>query len=80
MPRIAGARKEDLPNDIRKAWEQQEALRGAPMPNLAIYALRPTIWRGHKALAAGIEESGLLPNELKNLVSLKAALINGCPF
>ena len=80
MPRVSGALKENLPNDIRQAWEQQEALRGSPQPNLPIYALRPTIWRGHQALAAGIEESGLLPSELKNLASLKAALINGCPF
>ncbi len=80
MPRVAGARKQDLPDDIRKAWEQQEQSRGAPQPNLPVYALRPSIWRGHRALAAGIEESGLLPGELKNLASLKAALINGCPF
>ncbi len=80
MPRVAGPCKQDLPDDIRRAWEEQEASRGSAQPNLPVYALRPTIWRGQQALAAGIEESGLLSNELKNLVSLKAALINGCPF
>jgi hypothetical protein len=50
------------------------------MPNTPIYALRPSIFRGHRALAAGVDESGLLSGELKNLASLRAALINGCPF
>ena len=80
MARILGARKEDLPEDIRAVWEAQEASRGAPQPNTRIYALRPSIWRGRRALDAGIEESGLLPQQLKNLVSLRTALINGCPF
>ena len=80
MSRVAGARKQDLPDDLRKAWEQQEASRGAPQPNLPVYALRPSIWRGHRALADGIEESGLLSQELKHLAALQAALINGCPF
>jgi hypothetical protein len=71
MSRVAGARKQNLPDDLRKAWEQEEASRGAPQPNLPVYALR---------LADGIEESGLLSKELKHLASLKAALINGCPF
>ena len=80
MARVAGARKQDTPDDVRKVWEQQEQSRGAPQPNTPVYALRPSIFRGHRALAAGIDESGLLSGELKNLASLKAALINGCPF
>ena len=80
MARIPGARKEDVPDDVRAVYEAQEAARGAPQPNTPIYALRPSILRGHRALAAGIDESGLLSGELKNLVCLRAALINGCPF
>jgi alkylhydroperoxidase family enzyme len=80
MARIPGARKEDVPDDVRAVYEEQERSRGAPMPNTAIYALRPSIFRGHRALAAGIGESVLLPNELKNLATLRVALINGCPF
>jgi hypothetical protein len=80
MARIAGAHKKDLPEDVRGVWEAQEASRGAPQPNTPIYALCPSIFRGHRALSVGIDESGLLTEELKNLVSLRAALINGCPF
>jgi len=80
MARIVGASKNDLPADVREIWKHQERTRGAPQPNMPIYALRPTILRGHRALAAGIDESNLLSEELKNLVSLRAAIINGCPF
>ena len=30
MARITGARKEELPEDVRGVWEAQEASRGAP--------------------------------------------------
>jgi len=53
--------------------------RRAPAQHSRVW-LRPSIFRGHRALAAGIDESALLSGELKNLASLKAALINGCPF
>lgn len=80
MARIPGARKEDLPDDIQHMWETQERSEGVVRPNLPVYSLRPAIYRGHRALATGIEESGLIPAELKHLVALRAALINGCPF
>ena len=80
MARIRGTRREDLPDDIREIWDNQERTRGAALQSTPIYALRPSIFTGHRALAAGIDESGLLPAELKNLASLRAALINGCPF
>ena len=80
MARIRGATKNEVPDDIRVIYEQQERDRGAPLPNTPVYALRPSIWRGHRALAAGIEESGLLDAQLRRLATLRAAFINGCPF
>lgn len=80
MPRVIGADKNDVPDDIRAIYEAQERTRGAPMPPIPVYALRPSIMRGHQALAAGIDESQLLPAELKRLATLRAALVNGCPF
>ena len=80
MARIRGATKSEVPDDIRVIYEQQERDRGAPLPNTPVYALRPSIFRGHRALAAGIEESGLLDAQLRRLATLRAAFINGCPF
>ena len=80
MPRVRGASKDQVPEDIRTIYEEQERDRGTPMPNTPVYALRPSIFRGHRALAAGIEESGLLDAQLRRLATLRAAFINGCPF
>ena len=80
MPRISGAAKSAVPEDIRVVYEEQERTRGAPSPGTPIYGLRPSIFRGHRALAAGIAESGLLEPDLRRLATLRAAFINGCPF
>ena len=80
MSRVIGIAKEKVAPEIQAAYERQEALYGNPLNTLQVYALRPTILQGTTALAAGIEASGLIEASLKRLVSLKAAIINGCPF
>ena len=80
MARIRGATKDEVPEDIRAVYEEQERSRGIPLPSTPIYGLRPSIFRGQRALAAGIEESGLLDAHLRRLATLRAAFINGCPF
>ncbi len=80
MARIRGVSKEEGTPEVQAAYERQEGIYGNALNTLPIYALRPTILRGASALAAGIESSGLLERSLKSLASLKAALINGCPF
>ena len=80
MSRIKGIAKENVTPEIQAVYERQEALYGNALNTLQVYALRPTILQGTTDLAAGIEASGLIENSLKRLVSLKAALINGCPF
>jgi hypothetical protein len=45
-----------------------------------IYGLRPTIQKGVQALAEGIVASGLIDPQLRHLVCMKAASINGCPY
>jgi len=80
MARFRGATKDEVPEDIRAVYEEQERGRGAPFPSTLLYGLRPSIFRGHRALAAGIEESGLLDAQLRSLAMLRAAFINSCPF
>ena len=80
MARIRGICKEEVTPEVLAVFERQETIYGNALNTLPIYALRPTILQGTTALAAGIEASGLIEDSLKRLVSLKAALINGCPF
>jgi len=80
MARINGVTKDAATGDVKIMFEEQERRYGAILNTAPIYALRPTIRRGVQALADGIEQSGLIDVELRRLVCLKAASINGCPY
>jgi hypothetical protein len=80
MPRIKGVSKDDASGDLRAMFEEQEKRYGVALNNAPIYALRPTIRKGVQALAEGIDESGLIERDLRHLVCLKTAAINGCPY
>ena len=45
-----------------------------------VFAHCPPILKAAKALSRAVEESGLLDPELRALVYLRVAQINGCPF
>jgi alkylhydroperoxidase family enzyme len=80
MARIAGVTKEQTSGKVRELFEDQERQYGAVLNTARIYALRPTIYEGAQALAKGIRDSGLIAAELRHLVCVKAASINGCPY
>jgi hypothetical protein len=80
MPRIQGVSKDKASDDLRAMFEEQEKRYGVALNNAPIYALRPTIRKGVQALADGIDQSGLIERDLRHLVCLKTAAINGCPY
>jgi hypothetical protein len=80
MLRIKGIRKEEASEDTRKIFEEQEKQYGYVLNTAKVYGLRPTIQKGVQALQAGIVESGLISAELRHLLCMKAASINGCPY
>jgi len=80
MARIKGISKEEAPDDVRVFFLEQEKRYGTWLNTAPIYALRPTIRRGVQALADGIQQSGLIEPELRHLLCLKTASINGCPY
>ncbi|TAJ90141.1 hypothetical protein EPO44_15090 [bacterium] len=80
MTRIKGVAKEEAPQEVRAIFEEQEKRYGFVSNTARVYALRPTIQQGVQSLAAGIQSSGLIAAELRHLVCVKTANINGCPF
>ena len=80
MLRIKGITNEDAPEEVRRAFEEQEKQYGAVLNTARVYGLRPTIQRGVQALQQGIVASGLIPADLRHLLCMKAASINGCPY
>ncbi len=80
MARIKGVTKSEAKGDVRAVFEEQEKRYGFVSNTAKIYALRPTIQQGVQALGQGILASGLIEPELRHLVCVKTANINGCPF
>ena len=80
MARIKGVTKEEASVEVRAVFQEQEERYGSVLNTAPVYALRPTIQQGVRALADGIQASGLIEPELKHLLCMKAASINGCPY
>jgi hypothetical protein len=80
MLRIKGASRETAPQEVQKVFDAQEKQYGEILNTARVYGLRPTIQQGVQALQAGILASGLISAELRHLLCMKAASINGCPY
>lgn len=80
MTRIAGVDPEQVDLAIKKVFDAQTASWGAPLLNHLVYARRPTIFRGVRAMWTGISGSGLIDEGLQALLNRRVAALNGCAF
>lgn len=80
MARIDGINPEEVEVSIRKVLEAQTKTWGAPLLNHLIYARRPSIFRGVRAMWTGLAMSGLIDEKLQALVNRRVASLNGCEF
>ena len=80
MARVKDANLFETESSIRKVLEAQAERWGAPLLNHLIYARRPTIFRGVRAMWTGIDASGLIDERLKALINRRVASLNGCEF
>jgi len=78
--RIEGVKPEEADDYARRVLEAQAKKWGAPLLNHLVYARRPTIFRGVRAVWQGIEGSGLIDPKLQALVNRRVAALNGCEF
>jgi hypothetical protein len=80
MARIAGVEPEQTEGYIKRVLAAQAKRWGAPLLNHLLYARRPTIFRGVRAMWQGLDESGLIDARLQALVNRRVASLNGCEF
>jgi hypothetical protein len=80
MARIEGVNPGEVESSIKKVLEIQAQTWGAPLLNHLVYARRPTIFRGVRAMWTGISSSGLIDEQLQALVNRRVAALNGCVF
>jgi alkylhydroperoxidase family enzyme len=80
MPRI---REIEEPGDdpiLNDVFAKERDTFGYVLNPTKIQAHTPGIMKAAKQLSMAVEKSGLLPPQLRSLVYLRVALINGCPF
>lgn len=80
MARIEGVDPAGTEKRIRAVLEAQAERWGGPLLNHLIYARRPTIFRGARAMWGGLDASGLVDPALVALVNRRVAALNGCEF
>lgn len=80
MARIDGVNVDEVDAPIKAVFEAQTRHWGGPLLNHLLYARRPTIFRGVRAMWTGIDGSGLVDGQLQALINRRVAALNGCAF
>jgi hypothetical protein len=80
MARVANADIEAADKYTKAVLEAQTKNWGGPLLNHLIYARRPSIFKGARAMWTGIDASGLIDPALGALVNRRVAFLNGCEF
>ena len=80
MTRISGVDPATVEPRIRAVLEAQRERWGAPLANHLVYARRPSIFSGVRAMWTGLEKSGLVDEKLHAMINRRVAYLNGCEF
>lgn len=80
MERVRRLRIDEAPPEVRSAYEHDERALGQVLNTTGIYAHRPSIFLGMRALGQGVIAFGLIPARLRSLMAIRIAMLIGCPF
>ncbi len=80
MGRIEGVDPNAVDETIAAVLRAQARKWGAPLLNHLLYARRPSIFRGARAMWGGLDASGLLDPKLAALINCRVASHNRCEF
>ncbi len=80
MARVPDADLAAVEPRIRAVLEAQRKKWGAPLLNHLIYARRPSIFHGARAMWSGLDASGLIDPPLQAMINRRVAYLNGCEF
>jgi alkylhydroperoxidase family enzyme len=80
VARITGVNPGEVDRYTKDILEAQESKWGAPLANHLVYARRPTIFRGARAMWTGLDSSALIEARLRALINRRVATLNRCEF
>jgi hypothetical protein len=80
MSRVHVLARDEAPSDVHALYDANMQAFGQILNATGIWAYRPTIQLGVKALADGLQQSGLVPDRLRSLVNVRIASQVGCGY
>ena len=80
MARVRALTREEASADVRSLYDANLKAFGQVLNTTGIIAHRPTIQLGVKALADGLQASGLISDKLRCLLNVRIASQVGCGF
>jgi hypothetical protein len=75
--RIPGVDPEGADGPMGAVFKAQAERWGAPLINHLVYARRPSIFRGARAMWTGLDQSGLIDGKRQALINRRVAYLNG---
>jgi len=80
MPRVSEIESDGGDSTLQPIFAKDAELFGGQLNPTKVYAHRPPVLKAMKDMAEAIERGGLIESQLRSLVYLKVAVLNGCPF
>ncbi len=80
MPRVKPVEHPEGNPILEEIYARDRETLGDVLNTTKVYAHCPPILRAAKLLGKALEDSGLLEPQLRALVCVRVAQINGCPF
>lgn len=80
MARLPALEYEDAPEEARPFYEGDVQRYGVVLNNTKLYAHNPSILAAIKEFSARFAIAAALPMDLKALIRVRVATLNGCPF
>lgn len=80
MPRVKPIEHPEGNPILEEIYARDRETLGDVLNTTKVYAHCPPILRAAKLLGKALEESGLLDAQLRALLCMRVAQINGCPF
>jgi alkylhydroperoxidase family enzyme len=80
MPRVSEIDSHGGEPTLQPIFAKEQEAFGGALNTTKAYAHRPPVLKAMKDMAEAIERGALIESQLRSLVYLKVALINGCPF
>ena len=80
MPRVSEIDSDRGDAILEPIFARERDVFGGPLNPTKVYAHRPPILKVLKDTAAALERGALIEPQLRSLLYLRVAILNGCPF